>query len=194
MYDSLEILLAAGIAFIGIFIAEYQYADVKNYKDIPRYIPSRFLREVATILGKCFEAAGRAFAWISSYLAAIDLDKIWRVFQRIFFAVWLVVLSPFEFLWGFVKESRVWKHPWLVPVGSGILVVVAGFAATYTSFGLIAIATVKTFFVSFAAAATQWPWIVLSAVALAALSYTIARLLMEYADGEGRSFPEKKDE
>lgn len=115
-----QLLLGIAVGILALLTAEYQFVDTP-VDQTPIYIPSRALTELVSYANALFNTLGKWAAWISGYLAALEWDKLWTTLSRILLPLWHLVWSPLEFITGYIEQSWVWRHPLLVPVGSGLL-------------------------------------------------------------------------
>lgn len=126
--------IAVGVLWILVFAV--QYACLR-FKVETR--PSDLLWWAANWLEFLWEQAGRWAAWCSGFLDWLEWKDIVRTFNDIQHPITEMLLSPFQFICGYVAESRLYQHPAVVYVGGlMLLVAIAGVLWRYTRLGDLA--------------------------------------------------------
>lgn len=124
---------AAVFAALWCSVFVVQYACLRLQTETR---PSDLLWWMADWLEFLWEQAGRWVAWLSGFLDWLEWKDILRTFNDIQRPITEMVLSPLQFVCGYVMESRLYNHPAVVHLGSLLLMAsISVLLWRYTRFG-----------------------------------------------------------
>ena len=106
-----SVLLAFGALLTGILL----------WEEHGSYTPSHGLTWLKTHLKTCWEWFGTEFARFSAFLVWLDLGRYWFAFWRLVGLFCEVIGTPVWAIHAYIKTSRLYEHPWLVPLGSSLI-------------------------------------------------------------------------
>lgn len=108
-------------------------------KDV-QYKPSAVIRKLAIAAEHVWKFFGRWFARLSSFLALIEwkglFKDLWKAYENLFVPTRDLILSPLYALIAYDEQTKQYKHPYAVYLGSAATVGAVAFSAHY--FGLSA--------------------------------------------------------
>jgi hypothetical protein len=96
--------------------------------------PSYHLSIIANWSIRFWRFLGETFAWLSSYLDWFDMTKLLQTIRDLFLPVWNIMTSPIWFLWGYINTADLYNHPYLVVLGSVILITLISATIYYCVF------------------------------------------------------------
>jgi hypothetical protein len=93
----------------------WEYVGKKTQSNIK---PSVAITYVATKAGDLFYYIGQLAAKISSFYTYIDFKDFFESIHDLFKPMINLVISPFQFISGYINVSLLYKHPYIVGFGS----------------------------------------------------------------------------
>lgn len=120
---------AIGAVSAAMFIGEFAG---RKYKVV--YRPSFFMKKAASGCINFYTKAGKAFAWVGSYLTEIDLKEVTETAVALGKPTFDLVKSPFYTFVGYAEKAASYGNKeWMIYIGSSLLVAVLGYAWYYIS-------------------------------------------------------------
>lgn len=84
---------------------------------------SSLLGPAATFLRHTFEAGGKLFAWVSSFLTYIDLKDLGQTIYELAKPCYDIVVSPYYFFHGYVTQALTYLNKtYMIYIGSALLI------------------------------------------------------------------------
>lgn len=111
--------IATGISIIGFLLFSWEYTAIRRELT---YSPSVTLNKGVEFFRFICEELGNMAARLSSFLTIFDFSDMLKALNRLWTPCWQMITSGAYFFKGYVSEMNLYEHPYLVTLGSIILV------------------------------------------------------------------------
>ena len=109
------------VLVVSTLIFFWEYTAVRQEYEIS---PSLVFNKTAHGCQWFFQKVGTSAAWVSSFLTMIDFEDVVKTFKRLLMPLWDICTSFLYLVEGYVMTMNVYDHPYLVTLGSLVLVTV----------------------------------------------------------------------
>ena len=106
------------LSLLSFCLFSWEYVAVRRKLETS---PSFVLNKVAKNFQWGWEKLGCFVAWVSSFLTVFDFTDMLEAGRRLVTPIVSTITSGFYFFKGYIQEMNLYNHPYLVTLGSGIL-------------------------------------------------------------------------
>ena len=111
-------MIISVLSLLSFCVFSWEYVAVRRKLEMS---PSFVLNKVAKNFQWGWEKLGCFVAWVSSFLTVFDFTDMLEAGKRLVTPIVSTLTSGFYFFKGYIQEMNLYNHPYLVTLGSGIL-------------------------------------------------------------------------
>ncbi len=117
------------IAFCAVFVFTFVWEYTCLEHGWPNK-PSKFFKIGSEFIQEQWENLGYLFAKISALFTWIKLEKVFQALSDLLEPLVEIILSPVYFIKGYVDTANLYDHPYMVGIGSFVLLMGIGYVLT----------------------------------------------------------------